>query len=566
MRTHRGRSAAIPEPPRPRRAAASRGRFVAACGALAAIASWSAAPALARQDESPVTLTLSLSDADLATVLESFAVKYRMNIVSGPEVRGKVTMNLFDVPVEDALARILEVNGLRYRRSGTFYLIEPIAAEAAPAAAEEPSVETEVYWLDYLRAEEALRLIEPLKSTRGTFTAGSPAETGIDSDPARAGGDSPAGGEVLVLRDEPAVLEEVRAVLRKIDRRPRQVLVEATILQVDLDDETSLGVDFNSIAGVDFTDLGAISGFDSLLAAPAGPAVIGDGAAALGTSGFAGANSADGVHFGLVTSNVAAFIEALETVTDATVLANPRVLAVDRQRAEIIIGAKLGFKTATTTETATVQEVEFLDIGTQLRFRPFISGDGYVRLEIHPENSTGVIDPATGLPSETTTEVTTNVLVKDGNTIAIGGLISDQTETSVRQIPGLGSIPWVGGLFRRTTDRVQRTEIVVLLTPHIVDGGAPDDSLDYVDDLARARDATFLRQLPVSRTRLATPRVEAAERALAAGQYLDALRLAECALDLTPADVRAVRARTRALAGLGLADEETRALEVLGGR
>lgn len=518
---------------------------------------------LRAEEESVRTVTMSLAEEDLAKVLESFAVLYQMNIVSGPEAVGKVTMSLFDVPVEAALAKILEVNKLQFRKSGEFYLIEPIPAAEEKEAVAEP-IKSQVVWLNYLRAAEALRLIEPMKSTAGTFTAGSPAEIGIGSDATTAGGDSPAGGEVLVLKDTVAVLAEVTAILRELDRRPRQVLVEATILQVDLDDETSLGVDFNSIGGMDFTDLAVASTLDNLLLPVVGKNVIGEGLATLGTSGFAGPMTGDGAHFGLVSSDVAVFIEALERVTDTTVLANPRVLAVDRQRAEIIIGAKLGFRTATTTETATVEEIEFLDIGTQLRFRPFISNDGYIRLEIHPENSTGVVDAASGLPSETTTEVTTNVIVKDGNTIVIGGLISDKTETTIRQIPGLGSIPWIGGLFRRSIDTVQRTEILVLLTPHITDGGAIDgEQLRYADDLARSRDLTLLRQLPVSRTRLAVPRIGAAERALAAGQYEDALRFAECALDLTPGDVRASRVRSRALAGLGLESDEVRALHAL---
>lgn len=507
-------------------------------------------------------VTMTLDNAELASVLKTFAVEYRMNIVAGADVQGRVTMNLFDVPAEEALRAVLAVNGFGFRRSGEFFIVEKLDERGG---AEEP-IETEVVWLNYLSAEEALKLIEPLKSGEGSFTAGSPAQRGISSDPAEAGGNLPAGGEVVVLKDRRDVLLEVKRVLKELDRRPRQVLVEATILEVKLDDETRFGVDFNTLSGIKFTDLLPTSNFNSLVMQPATAPQIAEGFESVGTFGFASDANTDGMHIGIVTDDVALFIEALEKVTDTTVLANPRVLAVDRQRAEIIIGAKLGYLTTTTTETATVQEVEFLDIGTQLRFRPYIAGDGFIRLEIHPESSTGVVDPATGLPSETTTEVTTNVMVRDGNTIAIGGLIGEQVERVTKQVPLLGSIPLLGVLFRQTVDKVNRREVIVLLTPHVVDGGEPDTvGLAAANAMANNRDLTFSRHLPVSRARLAQPFIERAERALAAGRAREAVRLAEYALDFMPADVRAARIRLRALLALGVEDETVRALAELEG-
>lgn len=509
------------------------------------------------------TVTLNLAGAELAKVLESFAIEYRLNIVAGSGVSGSVTLNLFEVPIEEALGAILAVNGYGFKKSGRFYLID--RTENLASVTDPEPLESEVVWLNYLRADEALRLIEPMKSERGVFGAGTPAETGIETG-SSTGGNSSAGGEVLVLRDRRSVIDEVQRVLAKLDRRPRQVLVEATILEVRLDDETSLGVDFNTLAGVNFADLGAISGLDGIALAPANGAQIINGLGSIATNGFAGSGATDGLHIGFLADDVGLFVEALERATDATVLANPRVLAMDRQRAEIIIGAKLGFQTSTTTETATVQDVEFLDTGTQLRFRPFISADGYVRLEIHPENSTGVVDAATGLPSETTTEVTTNVLVKDGNTIAIGGLIGEQVENEIRQIPVLGDAPLIGWLFRRTVERVGRSEVIVLLTPHIVEDGEADTrGMEQADAMAKSRDLTFLRQLPISRTRLAAPLIEEAERRLSRGKPMDALRLAEEALSYMPSNVRASRLRVSALALLGLEDDEVRVLKELQG-
>src|SRR5205823_5851041 len=126
---------------------------------------------------------------------------------------------------------------------------------------------------------------------------------------------------------------------------------------------------------------------------------------------------------------------------------------------------KLGYLTSTTSATTTTQTVEFLQTGTRLIFRPFIGDDGYIRMEIHPEDSSGSLNAA-GIPQEQTTEVTSNVMVKDGHTIVIGGLFRDASSTTRGQVPGLGSIPVLGALFRDQKDSTTREEVIILLTPH----------------------------------------------------------------------------------------------------
>lgn len=512
-----------------------------------------------------VRVNLSLDAAPLSKALESFAIQYRLNIVAGADVTGTVTVNLFDVPVEDALRAILAANGYGFKKSGEFYVVAKLS-ELADTPAVDP-VESRIVWLDWLRAEEAVKLIEPLKSTTGSFVANAAVDIGLASDPAQAGGDSRAHGEVLHLRDKRSILDEAARLLDELDRRPREVLVEAVVLEVTLNDETQLGIDFNTLGGIDFQNLAGVSNLNNVILGPVtDPLMFQDGVQSAGTFGFAADANTDGFHVGYLKDDIGVFLEAIERVTDATVLASPRVLALDRQKAEIIIGSKLGYKSSTTTETATVEEVEFLDVGTQLRFRPFIANDGYIRFEIHPENSTGVVDPTSGLPSETTTEVTTNVVVKDGSTIAIGGLISDDVQTVIKQVPFLGSIPLLGVLFRQTRDVVRRREIVVLMTPRIVDPERIDAAgIAEGDALARVRDLVLRDQLPLSRARLAKPLLEKAEHCLEVGDARSAAGLADAALFLLPGDVRAAKLRSDALSRLGLKDRETRALDALEG-
>src|SRR5204863_2186034 len=125
------------------------------------------------------------------------------------------------------------------------------------------------------------------------------------------------------------------------------------------------------------------------------------------------------------------------------------------------------YYTTLTTETTTSQSVESLKTGTRLLFRPFIASDGYIRMEVHPEDSDGQVN-ANGLPSKHTTEVTSNIMVKDGRTIVIGGLFRESSVSGRSQIPFLGNLPLAGALFRNQKDHTQRDEVIILLTPHVV--------------------------------------------------------------------------------------------------
>ena len=164
-------------------------------------------------------------------------------------------------------------------------------------------------------------------------------------------------------------------------------------------------------------------------------------------------------------------ISALREYGQLNTLASPKVLVVDGQEAKIIIGSKLGFRTTTTTQTVTVENVQFLEVGTLLLITPSISADGYVLMNLRPKVSDGRIEA--GLPSETTTEAITSVVVRDGATVVLGGLLRERKEELRSEVPGLGSVPLLGALFRRNRVTRSKTEIAVLVTPHIVREAQP---------------------------------------------------------------------------------------------
>jgi type II secretory pathway component GspD/PulD (secretin) len=152
-------------------------------------------------------------------------------------------------------------------------------------------------------------------------------------------------------------------------------------------------------------------------------------------------------------------------------LANPKILAVNKQLGQVYIGKKVAYQSQTTqTEVSTTEQVQFIDTGTKLSFRPYICNDGYIRMDIHPKDSSATLRTAgtATLPDETSAELVTNIIVKDGQTIAIGGLFRDKITATETQVPFLGDLPVIGAFFRGTADEVRREEVMVLLTPHII--------------------------------------------------------------------------------------------------
>ena len=182
------------------------------------------------------------------------------------------------------------------------------------------------------------------------------------------------------------------------------------------------------------------------------------------TSGLAEAQH--GLKFGYVSNSVTGFIRALQTCHESRSSPPPVCWWSTSSAPNSRLGDRLGYETATQTQTSTVQTVQFMDIGTQLRLRPFVASDGMMRMEIHPENSTGALDQ-NGIPQTSAAQVTTNVMVPDGTTVVIGGLIENDRDVQEAGIPLLSSLPWIGFLFRQTVDKPTRRELIVILTPHI---------------------------------------------------------------------------------------------------
>jgi type II secretory pathway component GspD/PulD (secretin) len=217
------------------------------------------------------------------------------------------------------------------------------------------------------------------------------------------------------------------------------------------------------------------------------------------------ASGPGGIKVGIVSNDVSVFIRALDEVTDTTVLSNPKIMTLNRQSGRVLVGRKVGYLNTTATDTSTTQSVEFLDTGTSLYFRPFVTTNGLIRMEVKPKVAEAAIrqisdiggNPVT-IPDEITNEITTNILVRDGQTVVLGGLFRENVTVTRKQVPVLGDIPFIGNAFRGHDDSTNRNEIIFLITPTIVDDAMVTESGErgsqYVDRIVAGIPASRRRR------------------------------------------------------------------------
>jgi type IV pilus assembly protein PilQ len=506
--------------------------------------------------------------ATVRDALRVLSARYQKNIVPSGNVDGALGFTrLFDVTFAEAMTAIMG-SALKYEQEGQ--LIRVYTKEEFKKIKADPDrMEYKVITLYYITAEEARKLISPVisGSAGARVEVSTPAETDISGGEqggaessgslgSGGGGDSLATHDTVVIYDFPENIEKAERVVRALDVRPKQVLVEATILSALLTEGMDLGVDLNFMAGIALDGTAATDDITTATQISRGTtatspiADIKDGAIVSGspmeTFGFA-VQGGRGLRIGISTGEVRAFITALETVTDTTVLANPKILAVNKQEGAVLIGTRLGYRSSTTISTAGVAaegEVKFLQTGTQLVFRPYIGNDDFIRMDIYPKDSSASLN-SDGVPTENTTQLQTNIVVKDGETIVIGGLFRDVVTTTRQQVPLLGDLPLVGALFRGTTDSTQREEVIILLTPHIIDGADQTDGEARVADIARKRYGARMAVQGISRAKLAEDHYVNAVKYYADGNNVEALCELDKALDMRPSYLEALRLKER---------------------
>lgn len=480
-------------------------------------------------------IDLHVKDLNLTKVLQLLSIQSQRNIIASRNVAGTISADLYGVDFYEALDAILHTNGFGYREKGQFIYVYTIE-EIAQLEEENRTLVYEVVRLNYINAADASAFASPLLSSAGSIALSGEATKGFQPSFSDGGANLSAHQDTLVIRDYAENVEEILAIIDKLDTRPRQVLVEATILQARLTEANAFGVDFAIFADLSLTDfttpLGAV---DELITGAF------DSGSSVTTSPGSVSTGASSIKLGFVGSDAAIFVRALDSVTDTTVLAKPSVLVLNRQKVDLLVGERLGYLSTTATETSNTQTVEFLDVGTQLTLRPFISDDDFVRMEIRPSVSDGSTSLVGGIviPNTTTQEIITNVIVRSGQTIVLGGLFKEDTTISRTNVPGLGNLPVIGGAFKGQDDTVTRSEVIFMIKPTIQ---KDEDLTIMADSIHEGIEATRIGMrkglLPWSRTKLTSKYVTDAIQHMKDGNNDKALWSLDKALylDATMAD------------------------------
>ncbi len=459
-----------------------------------------------KQENTALIDELDLKDVDITDVLKMVSQKSGLNIVVSSSVNGKVTLYLKSVSAQDVLDIIAKTNDLAYvREDKLVHIMTGADYEKTYGHKFFKINKTILQKLNYISIAEVVPMLERMKSPGGVVLADArsgtlslndlpenildmvafireidvPRMTKVfDLTYAKAEDLSerinliltPTVGSMrfdkrtnkISVTDVPDKIREIGQMISAFDVKEEQVAIEAKIVQVILSDQFQMGVDWQTILE-SAHDFKLDSNFDILGSTQK------HGRMSIGT---------------LTDDNYHAMIEALETFGKTENLSNPHIMAINNQEAKILIGSSQPYVTSTTTTpssgpTTTAETVNFIEVGVKLYVTPTVHKDGFITLKIKPEVSAVTRNVTTSnnntIPVVETSEAETTVLVKDGVTIVIGGLIKDEKINTDSRIPVLGSIPLIGGAFRNKDHLTRKTELVIFLTPRIVSGGIPTE-------------------------------------------------------------------------------------------
>ncbi|MBL7070073.1 MAG: hypothetical protein ISS27_01200 [Candidatus Omnitrophica bacterium] len=464
-------------------------------------------------------ISLDIKGMDVVDVLKMLASRSGLNIVVGKNVSGRVTLFLKDVNIWDAFIIILLSNDLAYEeKGGIINVMTQREYEASYGRRFQDNKQAKIVQLQYAKATALSVALNQIRTTQGKVVADETSNTIVIIDTLEkiremeefiASADLPlevrvfdlnyASAEPLskkieetitkgagairidertnkiVVTDYPAKLDEISKIIEAFDEKTPQVLIDAQLIQVNPSDKLEMGVDWDYWLQkyFDIKASLAINTANTLLVSTATSTPTKEG-------------------------EYKAVLDILRTIGDVKILSSPRIMVLNNEEARIHVGTRDAYITSTTSQAGTgttviSQSVNFVDTGIQLHVTPTISRDGFVKMNIKPEisestrtdiKSEGTI---TQVPIVSTSEAETTVMVKDGVTIIIGGLRKDKREKTVKKIPLLGDLPGIGFLFRSTSDNVTATELVILITPHIISGEHPLTEFAQIPPKAGAR-------------------------------------------------------------------------------
>ncbi len=367
-------------------------------------------------------ITVSFRGASIEEVYEMLAIQGRVNILLGKGVSGNVSVNLYDVDLDMAIRAIADSAGYIVEERNSTYTVLDREESGKDAVSSNTRIRT--FKVQYTDPEVVEELLEKHLSRYGKLT-------------------TLKERHLLVVEDLPEFLDRIEGLLSEIDVQPKQILIEAKILEIELNDDQKFGIDWSKITRTTERDV------------------------TLGTSGLV--PGPPGFFLDYVTPDLTVFLTALASKDRVRTLSTPKLLVLENQEAEVLIGERQGYEVSTTIDGVTTQSIEFVESGVILRVSAAVDRSGRIMLDVHPEVSVGTLGGIKlNIPNIATTEVTTQFLAEDGEQLFIGGLIKNQDKEARSGVPVLSDIPILGNLFSATTTQVINTETVVMIRPHVV--------------------------------------------------------------------------------------------------
>jgi type IV pilus assembly protein PilQ len=407
------------------------------------------------QPESDVrTISLDFKDASLKDVLKAFSMQSGLNFVASETIQDrKVTLYMENVPVDKALDTILKANNLTYFQppDSNIFFVRRLAMP-------EIDTMTRIYRLNYANPEDIKNLFEGMSaakqvqdmSAEGTVVTSSFLQ-GILSEYGKIASDKRTNS--LIITDIPSRFPMIEDAIAQLDQPTPQVMIEAEILEVSTNYMEKIGVYFENYEMIQ------LSGSDLATRFPFNTSERFEGVTDSATS------------FGTIsTSMFTPLLNLLKQDSRTKILARPKILTLSNQTANIKITANTAIGTGVRdTDNDTYSEAERMETGVSLVVTPIVNKDGFVTLDVEPE----VTDPKASpffqeYVDPHTRSAKATIRIKDGDTLVMGGLIKRDEDVTVRKVPVLGDLPFVGRAFRHNYQSNESKELIIFITPHII--------------------------------------------------------------------------------------------------
>ena len=417
-------------------------------------------------------LSLNFQDIEIRSVLQLIAEFSDLNLVASDTVSGRITLRLKNVPWDQALDIIMKTKGLDKRQIGNVLMVAPaeelaarekLELESRQQISELAPLRTEFIEVKYASASEIFALFESSEEGGGEGVVSTRGSVIVDERT-----------NSIILTETTDRINEFRAVLEKLDVPVRQVLIEARIVTAGSNFSEALGVRWGGLGfgqynnGETFAQAGG-----SLTTTQEIRDTINDPDGVTFTSPDhllvdlgVGVSEATTFAVGIVDSKYLLDLEisALESTGNAEVIARPKVITQDKQEATISSGVQIPYQEASSSGASTTQ---FKSATLELSVKPQITPDDRIIMELNVKQDTvGAV--FNGVPSINTNSVQTQVLVNNGETIVLGGIFTTQVTQSVTKTPFFGDLPYVGKLFRRTTNTDDKQELLIFITPRLI--------------------------------------------------------------------------------------------------